>query len=85
VPDLFLYVGQQPYMYPAYVDADTGKMLIPDPGRSYRIRAVDGGQVPPPDGRWTPVTTPPAPPPWQAAVKPQVKESAPVTPTQEGA
>ena len=98
VPDadlLFTYVGHQPYMYPAYVDAGTGKMLIPEPGGSYWIRAVDGGPVPPPDGRWTaladkkgaPPPAPPAPPPWAPPqVKPQpARESAPATPTQEGA
>jgi hypothetical protein len=53
VPGPFLFTGLSLLGYPSYADTDTGKTLVAEPGESYGIRAVDGGAVPPPDGRWT--------------------------------
>jgi hypothetical protein len=57
VPGKYTYTDQVKRGYFAWVDADTGRMLIAEPGESYNIRAVeDWAEVPPPDGRWVPVT-----------------------------
>jgi hypothetical protein len=67
VPGPYDYAGLSVMGYPAYADTATGRMLIAEPGGSYGIRAIDGGAVPPPDGRWkaesgAPPGSPPAPP-----------------------
>lgn len=47
------YTGQFKLGYPSYRDAETGKMLVAEPGGTYSIDPVDGvAPVPPPDGRW---------------------------------
>lgn len=48
----FTYTGLNTLGYPAYRDTDSQKMLIAEPGSTYRMQAVDGGPVPPGDGRW---------------------------------
>lgn len=64
--------------YQAYLDSNTGKMLIAVPGGSFSMTPVDAGlPVPPSDGRWADI---PAPPP---AAKPAVSAPAPA-PAPEG-
>lgn len=48
----FAYTGHSALGYPSYADTETGTMLVAEPGGSYGMRAVDGGPVPPTDGRW---------------------------------
>jgi hypothetical protein len=68
VPGSFNYTGLNTFGYQDYRDADTGKMLVAEPGGSYQIEAIDGrSTVPPPDGRWSAASggggAPPGPPP----------------------
>jgi hypothetical protein len=52
--DLFVFTGHEPeYGYLRYGDADSGTMLVAQPGGTYRIRPCEEGlPVPPDDGRW---------------------------------
>jgi hypothetical protein len=60
--DTYVFTGLSTTGFPYYADADTGEMLIAEPGESYRIRAVeDYLPVPPGDGHWV-APAPPAPP-----------------------
>jgi len=73
VPGPHLFTGLSTLGYPDFRDTGTGRMLVADPGESYGIAAIDGGPVPPADGRWAPaealteeasgITPPPPVPP----------------------
>jgi hypothetical protein len=68
------FTGQNTLGYPDFRDTATGKMLVAEPGGSYGIAAIDGGGVPPGDGRWTEASVssgpPPGPPPSPPPVPP---------------
>ena len=66
MPDQYTYTGYATLGFADYVDNDTDRMLVADPGCSYSMRAVDGkAPVPPADGRWQLAMSgaPPSPPP----------------------
>lgn len=74
------YLGTQETWYQAYLDDDTGEMLIAVPGESYSMSPVASGlPVPPNDGRWeTPAE--PAPetePVWSAPAQPAPEQDNP--------
>jgi len=51
----FVYTGDQQQTYPQYLDAEQGRTLVAEPGRTYDITPADGqaAALPmPPDGRW---------------------------------
>ncbi len=53
MPEAYTFTGHQRLGYFGYLDTESQKMLVADPGGSYAIKAVDAGlAVPPPDGRW---------------------------------
>lgn len=83
---LYTYTGGAEMYYQAYRDAETGRMLVAQPGGSYLMVACDQGPadengnptalpVPPADGRWA--DAPPPPPP--ASTPPVVQPPQPVT------
>jgi hypothetical protein len=53
VAEGYRYTGGDRRGYLAYVDDDTGQLLVVEPGETYRMRAINHGDpVPPADDRW---------------------------------
>lgn len=50
--DTYAYLGDDVRGYLSYVDTETDMTLVAEPGKSYGIRATEGHQIPPNDGRW---------------------------------
>jgi hypothetical protein len=77
----YAYTGGAEMYYQQYRDADTGKMLVAEPGdpaNTYVMVPVDPElnlPVPPGDGRWAEVSVPPPP----AGKPPAVQPAQPVT------
>lgn len=68
----YTFTGYATCGYPSYADLETGRMLIADPGGTYRMRAINPGlPVPPDDGRWDAVA------PAKVTSKAKAADSAP--------
>ena len=78
--DSYQFTGLGPLGYPSYIDVVTEQMLIAETGGTYGMRSNEEGfPVPPGDGRWTAVTSPPPGPP------PAARPAATVPAAREGA
>lgn len=78
----FLFTGDGTYRYPDYVDLDTDRMLVADPGRAYRMRATSAGvAVPPTDGRWLDTPQSDEQPDDQPTAEPDTAEPEPAAPS----
>ena len=73
----YLYLGTQENWYQDYLDDATGKMLAAQPGESYSMTGVNGGPVPPTDGRWSDPSGTPEPEPVWSAPAPAPEQAQP--------